>query len=103
MPDVGIRKTESGDRRVTETSIVRVTETFNRAQAALLGTSALVSAGFRSTLIRDDLTTATFTFIGTTMTDSLVPPVTSGENSTIIVEESNRKIEMLDPVRIFYV
>lgn len=103
MPDVGVRKTESGDRRVTETSLVRVTETFNRAQASLLGTSSLIAAGFGSTLIRDDVTTASFTFIGTTIADSLVPDVIVGDRSTLQAPVSNRKILMPLPVRIFTV
>ncbi len=103
MNNIGVRTTESGDIRVTESNVIRVTETFNRAQAMLLGTSAIYAQGLVTVIIRDSLTTSSFRFIGTTMSDHLVPAVNPGPGNTIVIKESIREFDVPARIRTIFI
>ena len=94
----GERVTEDSQLRVGQAGIIRVSQTFNRGVANLVGTGTLAAVGTQILIIKDYLSLASFSLDATTVSDNLVYPVTPGVESTIVVEATNRllKIEAIN-------
>jgi len=99
----GERVTEDSQLRVGQAGIIRVSQTFNRGVANLVGTGTLAAVSTQILIIKDYLSLASFSLDATTVSDNLVYPVTPGAESTIVIEATNRNIGIPAAIRVFSV